>query len=68
LDGDGVNGVADPGAHFGMAVLVDGEVVGFGGEEGCGWVDVAVVEDVVDGDGEEGVEGCEKYVRLVEGE
>ena len=56
LDGDGVDGIADPVADFGVAVLVDGEVVGFGGEKGFGGVDVAVVEDVVDGDGQKGVE------------
>lgn len=39
-----------------MTVLVDGEVVGAGGEEGFGGVETAVEEDVVDGDGEEGVE------------
>ena len=68
LDGDGVDGIADPGADFGVAVLVHREVVGFGGEECGGRVDVAVVEDVVDGDGEEGVEGGEEDVGLVEGE
>lgn len=51
LGGYGVDGVGDPGADLGVAVLVDGEVVGAGGEEGCCWVEVAVVEDVVDGDG-----------------
>ncbi len=68
LDGYGVDGVADPGADFGVAVLVHGEVVGFGGEEGLRGVDVAVVEDVVDGDGQEGVEGGEEDVGVVQGE
>lgn len=56
------DGVADPGADFWVAVLVDWEVVGAGFEEGGRWVDVAVVEDVVDADGEEGGEGCDEGV------
>lgn len=45
-----------------MAGLVDGEIVGAGSEEGCWWVEGAVVEDCVDGDGEKGRQG------LLEGE
>ena len=47
----GVEGIADPGAHFRVAVLMDGKVVGFGGEEGCLGVYGSVVQDVVDADG-----------------
>lgn len=39
-----------------MSGLVHGEVVGAGGEEGCGRVEGAVVEERVEGDGEEGCE------------
>ena len=67
LGGDGGDGIVDPGADFWVAVLVDGEVEGPGGEEGFLRVDVAVVEDVVDGDGEEGVEGFEEDVAFVYG-
>lgn len=48
LGGYGGDGVADPGADLGVPVLVDGEVVGAGGEEGRGRVEAPVVEDVVD--------------------
>jgi hypothetical protein len=57
LSGDGGDGVEDPRADFGMAVLMHGEVVCARGEEGGGGVDGAVEEDVVDGDGEERGEG-----------
>lgn len=74
-DGDGVlgelvvdsgHGVVDPAADGGMSVLPDGEVVGTGGDEGGGWVDVPEVEDVVDGDGEEGGDGGEESAVGVE--
>ena len=42
-----------------MARLVHGKVVGAGGEEGCGRVEAAVVEEGVQGDGEEVGEGGE---------
>jgi len=51
LGQDGLDGVFDPGADLGMAVLVDGEVESFRGEEGSWGINVAVEEDVVDGDG-----------------
>ena len=38
--------------------MVDGEIVGAGSEEGCWWVEGAVVEDCVDGDGEKDVRVC----------
>lgn len=56
MGGDGGDGVGDLGVYFWVMVLVDGEVVGVGGEEGFGGVEMVVEEDVVDGDGEEGVE------------
>ena len=57
LGGYGGDGVGDPGADARVAGLVDGEVVGAGGEEGLRGVEVAVVEEGVDGEGEEGGEG-----------
>lgn len=56
LCGDGGDSVGYPGAETGMAGLMDGEIVCAGCEEGCGWVEGAVVEEGVDGDGEEGCE------------
>lgn len=47
----------DPLADLGMPVLSDGIVVFTRAEEGGGRVDVALVEDRVDGDGEEVVKG-----------
>lgn len=60
LVGDCGDGVVDPGADGGVAGLVHGEVEGAGGEERCWWVEVAVVEQRVDGDGEERGEGGEE--------
>lgn len=60
LVGNCGHGVVDPGADGRVAGLVDGEVEGAGGEEGCWWVEVAVVEQRVDGDGEERGEGGEE--------
>lgn len=57
LVGDGGDGVADPGADGRVAGLVDGQVVGAGEEECGGRVEAAVVEEGVDGDGEERGEG-----------
>lgn len=57
---DGGDGILDPFADFGMAVLPYGVVVFAGAEEGGLWVDVALVEDGVDGDGEEVAE-CGDY-------
>lgn len=56
VGGNGGDGVGDPGAEGRVAGLVDGEVVGARCEEGFGGVDAAVVEDCVDGGGEEGCE------------
>ena len=47
----------DPFANFGMPVLSDGIVVFTCAEEGGCRVNVALVEDGVDGDGEEVAEG-----------
>jgi len=52
----GVDGIVDPGAHPWMAVLVHWEVVGSGRQEGSLRVNTTVVQDVVDGNGEERVE------------
>lgn len=53
LNLDGGDGILDPFADLGVAALPDWVVVFAGAEEG-GWrVDVALVEDGVDGDGEE---------------
>lgn len=60
LLGDGGDGVVDPGAEARVAGLVDGEVEGAGGEEGCGGVEGAVVEEGVEREGEEGCEGGEE--------
>ena len=60
LCGDGGDGVGDPDADARVAGLADGEVVGAGGEEGLGGVEAAVVEEGVDGEGEEGGEGGEE--------
>lgn len=62
------DGVADPCAEAGVAGLVDGEVVGACGEEAGGWVEGAVVEDGVCGDGEEVGEGREEAGCLFGGE
>lgn len=61
-----INGVADPGANFGMAVLMDGEIVCLCGEEGGGGVDVAVVEDIVDGNSQKRVERRQQNVGVVQ--
>lgn len=57
LVGDCADGVVDPGADGRVAGLVHGEVEGAGGEEGCRRVEAAVVEQRVDGNGEERGEG-----------
>lgn len=56
LGGYGRDGIADPRADFWVAVLVHGEIVSAGGQESRRGVDVAIEEDVVDGDSEEPVE------------
>lgn len=53
-------GVGDPGADLGVAVLAYGVIVGAGGGEGDGWVEGAEVEDLVGEDCEVGVEGVEE--------
>lgn len=65
LDGQGVDGGADPRADGGVPGLVHGQVVGARGEEGGGRVEAPVVEEGVDGDEEEGGEGGEEGVGLV---
>jgi hypothetical protein len=53
LVGDCGDGVVDPGADGWVAGLMYGEVEGAGGEEGRCGIEIAVVEEGVDGDGEE---------------
>lgn len=54
---DGGDGILDPFADFGVSVLSNRVVVFPRAEERGGGVDVALVEDGVDGDGEEVAEG-----------
>lgn len=61
----GGDGVAYPRADARVARLVDGEVVGARREEAGCWVEGAVVEQRVDGDGEEAGEGVEEVCCLV---
>lgn len=60
LCGDGGDGVPEPGADAGVSRLVDGQVVGAGCEKGSRRVELAVVEDGVQRNGEEVGEGGEE--------
>lgn len=60
----GVDGIVNPAAHGRVAVLMHGEVEGADGHEGPLRIDAPVVENVVDRDCQEGVEGAHQSVCL----
>ena len=60
LSVDGGDGIGDPLADFGMPRLADAVVVLFGREERIARIDVAFVEDCMDGDDQEITKDADK--------
>ena len=64
---DGVDGIPDPGTHGWVSGLVHGQAIGLCAEEGGLRIERPVIEDVVDGDGEEVGEGGQQLGGLRQG-
>jgi hypothetical protein len=62
---DSAHSIGDPSAHLGMSILPHGEVVLTRAQEARAGVDIALVQDCVDGDNQEVSEGANETLASV---